>query len=94
VIVKMIVEKQMDCRLEMETQVLGENLLKRHFVHHESHTTRPRFEPGPRHVGFVVDKVAFGQVFSENFGFPCRSSFHQFIHNHHHLSSGAGTVGQ
>jgi hypothetical protein len=31
-----------------------------------------------------------GQVFSEYFGFPCQSSFHQFLHNHHHLSSGAG----
>jgi hypothetical protein len=27
-------------------------------------------------VGFVVDKVALGQVFSEYFGFPCQSSFH------------------
>jgi hypothetical protein len=45
-------------------------------------------------VGFVVDKVALGQVFSENFGFPCQSSFHQLLHNHHHLSSGARTTGQ
>jgi hypothetical protein len=46
--------------------------------------------------GFLVDKVALGQVFSEYFGFPCHSSFHQFLHNHnqHHLSSGAGTEGQ
>jgi hypothetical protein len=28
-------------------------------------------------VGFVVDKVALGQVFSEYFGFPCQSSFHE-----------------
>jgi hypothetical protein len=27
-------------------------------------------------VGFVVDKVALGQVFSEYFGFPCQISFH------------------
>jgi hypothetical protein len=27
-------------------------------------------------VGFVVDKVVLGQVFSEYFGFPCQSSFH------------------
>jgi hypothetical protein len=46
------------------------------------------------HVGYVVDKVALGQVFSEDFGFPCQSSFHQFLHNHYHLSSGAGTIGQ
>jgi hypothetical protein len=35
VIVKMIVEKQMECRLAGETEVLGENM------------TRPGFEPGP-----------------------------------------------
>jgi uncharacterized protein YihD (DUF1040 family) len=32
-------------------------------------------------VGFVVDKMALGQVFSEYFGFPCQSSFHQLLHN-------------
>jgi hypothetical protein len=42
-------------------------------------------------VGFVVDKVAPGQVFSEYFGFPCQSSFHRLLHNHHHLSSGASS---
>jgi hypothetical protein len=30
-------------------------------------------------VGFVVDKVALGQVFSEYFGLPCQSSFNQFL---------------
>jgi hypothetical protein len=45
-------------------------------------------------VGFVVDKVALGQVFFQYFGFPCQSSFHQLLHSHPHLSSGAGTVGQ
>jgi hypothetical protein len=44
-------------------------------------------------VGFVVDKVALGQVFSGYFGFPCQLSFHQLLHTHH-LSSGAGTIGQ
>jgi hypothetical protein len=28
------------------------------------------FKPGASHVGFVVDKVVLGQVFSE-YGFPC-----------------------
>jgi hypothetical protein len=27
----------------------------------------------------VVDKLELGQVFSEYFGFPCTSSFHQFF---------------
>jgi hypothetical protein len=36
-------------------------------------------------VGFVVDKVASGQDFSEYFGFPCQSrSFHQLLHPHNH----------
>jgi hypothetical protein len=30
-----------------ETEVLGENLSQRHFVHHKYHMTRPGLEPGP-----------------------------------------------
>jgi hypothetical protein len=37
-----------------------------------------------QHVGFVVDKAAFGQDFSEYFGFTCQSS-HQLLHHHNHL---------
>jgi hypothetical protein len=44
------------------------------------------------HVGFVVDKVALGQVSSEYFGFPCQFSFHRMLHTY--LSSWAGTIGQ
>jgi hypothetical protein len=55
---------------------------------------RTWFERGSIHVGFLVDKVALGQVFSEYFGFAYQFSFHQLLHYHHHLSSGAGTVGQ
>jgi hypothetical protein len=52
VIVKMIVEKQMECRIAGETEVLlGENLPQRHFVHHKSHTTRTGFEPRAAAVG-------------------------------------------
>jgi hypothetical protein len=45
-------------------------------------------------VKFVVDKVALGQFFSEYFGFPCQFSFRRVLKIHHHLSSGAGTIGQ
>jgi hypothetical protein len=55
-------------------------------------TAAPRFDPRSGHVGFVVDKVALGQVSSEYFGFPCQFSFHRLPHTH--LSSGAGTIGQ
>jgi hypothetical protein len=51
------------------------------------------FQPRSGHVGFVVDKVALGQVFFEYFGFLCQFSFHRLLHTHH-LSSGAGTTGQ
>jgi hypothetical protein len=45
---------------------------------------RPGLKPGSGQVGFVVDKVALGQVSSEYFGFPCLSSFHQILHHHNH----------
>jgi hypothetical protein len=38
-----------------------------------SHHGGPGFEPGSGYVGFVVDKVVLGQVFSEYYGFPCPS---------------------
>jgi hypothetical protein len=40
VIVKMIVEKQMECRLAGENEVLGENLPQRHFCPSQN-PTRP-----------------------------------------------------
>jgi hypothetical protein len=42
-----IVEQLVELRLSGETEVLGENLPQRHFVHHKSHTTWPGLEPGP-----------------------------------------------
>jgi hypothetical protein len=45
-------------------------------------------------MGFVVQKVALGQVFSEYLDYPCQSLFHQFLLNHHHQSSGAGKIDQ
>jgi hypothetical protein len=33
----------------------------------------PGFDPRSGHVGFVVDRVALGQIFSENLGFLCQS---------------------
>jgi hypothetical protein len=34
-------------RTGRETELLGENLYQRHFVHHKSHMTRCGIEPGP-----------------------------------------------
>jgi hypothetical protein len=43
-------------------------------------------------VGFVVDKAALGQVFSEYFGFPCQS-FHRFLHHHNYPGLAQYTIG-
>jgi hypothetical protein len=44
-------------------------------------------------VGFVVEKVVLGQVFSEYFGFHYQFLFHRLLHIHH-LSSRGGTIGK
>jgi hypothetical protein len=49
VIVKVIVEKQMECRLAEETEVFGGNLPYATFVHHKirhDQTGPPRWEAG------------------------------------------------
>jgi hypothetical protein len=48
-------------------------------------TAEARVRVRAEHVGFVVDKTALWQVFSEYFGFSCQSSFHQILHHHNHL---------
>jgi hypothetical protein len=47
-------------------------------------TAAARVRARSGNVGFVMDKVALVQVFSEYFGFPCQSSFHQILHPHNH----------
>jgi hypothetical protein len=56
--------------------------------------TLPGFEPGSGHVGFVADKVALGQVFSENFGFFLPICIPPIAPQSSSLSSGAGKIGQ
>jgi hypothetical protein len=55
---------------------------------------RLRFDPNSNHLAVVGNKVVLAQVSSEYYGFPCQFSFHRLLHTHHHLSSGAGTVGK
>jgi hypothetical protein len=42
----MMMENWVERRLAGETEVLGENLPQRHFVHQKSNLARPGFEPG------------------------------------------------
>jgi hypothetical protein len=53
------------------------------FVSKNYSTAATRVRIRAEHVGFVVDKAALGQIFSEYFGFLCQSSFHQFLHHNH-----------
>jgi hypothetical protein len=43
----MSVEQSVEWELTGETEVLGENMPQRHFVHHKFHMTWPGLEPGP-----------------------------------------------
>jgi hypothetical protein len=45
--VKMVVEKQMECRLAGETEVLGENLPERHFCPSQNPRDQTRVKPEP-----------------------------------------------
>jgi hypothetical protein len=42
---RVIVKQLVEWRLVGETEVLGENMPQRHFIHHKSHMTRPGLEP-------------------------------------------------
>jgi hypothetical protein len=59
-----------------------------------SHYGGPGSIPGLVKWDLWLTKWCWGRFFSEYFGFPCQSSFHQLLHNHPQLSSGVGAVGQ
>jgi hypothetical protein len=44
---RVIVEQLVELRLAGETEVVGENLPQRHFVHYKSHMKRTGLEPRP-----------------------------------------------
>jgi hypothetical protein len=61
VIVKMIVEKQMECRLAWETEVFGENLPQHHFCPSQNPTwTDPGLNPGCRGGKPETNRLSYG----------------------------------
>jgi hypothetical protein len=68
VIVKMIVEKKMECRLAGRTDVLGENLPRRHFCPSQNPTLPdPGLNPGRRGGKPATNRLSYGKVL--NFAF-------------------------
>jgi hypothetical protein len=66
VIVKMIVEKQMECTLAEETEVLGENLPQCHFCSSQNPTLPdPGLNPGRRGGKPATNRLSCGAAFEE-----------------------------
>jgi hypothetical protein len=64
VIVKMIVEKQMECRLAGKTEVLGENLPQHHFYPSQNPTRPdPGLNPGRRGGKPATNRLSYGAVY-------------------------------
>jgi hypothetical protein len=56
-----ILEKQMECRLAGETEVLEENLLQRHFCPSQNPTwLDPSFNPGRRGGKPATNRLSYG----------------------------------
>jgi hypothetical protein len=61
VIVKMIVEKQKECRLAGKTEVFGENLPQRHFCLSQNPTwPDPSLNPGRRGGKQATNRLSYG----------------------------------
>jgi hypothetical protein len=58
-----IVEKLVEWRLAGKTEVLGENLPQRHFVHHKSHMPDPVLNPGLRSGKPATNRLSYGAAY-------------------------------
>jgi hypothetical protein len=64
VIVKMILEKQIECRLAGETEVLGENLPQRHFFPSQNFTwPDPGLNPDLRCGKPATNRLSYGAAY-------------------------------
>jgi hypothetical protein len=56
----MSVKQSVEWELAGETEVLGGNVPRRHFVHHKSHMTWPGTEPGPPRWEANTNRLSYG----------------------------------
>jgi phage-related protein len=61
---RMIVEQLVEWRLAGETEVLGENLPQRHFVHHNSTWLDPGSNQGRRGGKPASNRLSYGAAFT------------------------------
>jgi hypothetical protein len=66
----MCVEQSVEWDLVRGTEVLGEKLPQRYFVHHKSHMNWPGVEPGTP----VANRVSYGTVVEESLKVVCFKS--------------------
>jgi hypothetical protein len=65
VIVKVIVEKQMECRLAREAEVLGKNLPQRHFCPSQNPTLPdPGWKPDRRGGKPTTNRLSYGAAYA------------------------------
>jgi hypothetical protein len=57
-------ENLLEWRLAGETEVLGENLHQRYFVHHKSDFNKPGRDPGPRCGKPATNRWSYGAALS------------------------------
>jgi hypothetical protein len=73
----MIVEKQMECRLAGETEVLGENLPQRHFCPSQNPTwPEPGLNPGRRGGKPATNRLSYGAAIKISLTSPITFHFH------------------
>jgi hypothetical protein len=66
---KMIVEKQMECRMAGETEVLGENLPQRHFCPSQNPAwPDPVLNPGRRGGKSATNRLSYGAASARKIG--------------------------
>jgi hypothetical protein len=80
VIVKMIVEKQMELRLAGETEVLGENLAQRHFCPSQNPTWPDTgLNPGRRGGKPATNRLSYGAAVLQSYKAPNQSDWWALI---------------